>query len=514
MAKKLSKLAHIRFASLILLLVIASLQCCSTFVVSKPAGAPEINVLSVEKSASTIVFAGYLREGLLQIPLYGYIKEGEARAYVPGKIYGLAKRVRVFGNIAIVTGYIYSFRTKNMAILVSLMLLNGTRPPLNLVVSSCDNTFGSDALIDGDSLVVVGYTYCTLNETTGAVIHQVAGYRVRTRKAGESDVAILRFSLKNLSLVDFRLIGSQSFDDIPTLILRRGDAYYVIGETWAYNVSQADVFVAVLDRELNMVKNFAVGGASYETPFDAAFLGSDLLITGYTTSGETGDDGFAVLLSTIGGIKKALLLSSKGNDHLQYVSLTKSGRVVISGDGEINEDRSDSLLVTLDPADLSVEKFELVRTAPGNDTLIFLSKGGELVVRGGESRLADLQDRAVYCLGTNCSDMQVFFLNDTGESNMFVKKLASWRTSYNVLRKKSLAGKLYVDLVPSTPYKIEIAKSSLSIEESVFQRRVDWRKRVMRSLERNIPLLLILPIPLGLVVAYIIARRGSRLKPR
>lgn len=507
-------LSHIlvsrRPATFTLLLIITVLLYCSVLIVSQPTGSLEINILSVEKSDSTTVFAGYLRKGLLQVPLYGYIKEGEVKAYIPGEIYGFAKKIRVFGNIAIATGNIYSFKTSNMAMLVSILFLEGNRPPINLVISSCENSFASDALVDGDNLIVVGYTYCTLNETTGTVVHQVAGYKFRSSKAGESDIAILRFDLKNLSLVDFKLIGSPSFDDIPTLVFKRGNLYYVIGETWAYNVSQADIFVAVLDQEFNIVRNFAVGGASYETPFDAVFLGDDLLITGFTTSGEMGDEGFAVLLSSIGNIKRSLLLSSKGNDHLQYISVTENGKIVISGNGEIDEDRSDSLLITLNSADWNIKKFELVRTVPDSDTLIFMSKSGELIVRIEGSRLVNLEDKVTYCLSTNCSNSQIVFLDDSKESNMFIKKIASWRTSYNILKEKSLAGKIHVDIIPSTSYNIESVKSSVSIRESTFQRQIDWRKRIIRSLEQNVPVLLILPIPIGFAIVYIIAKRGSR----
>ncbi len=495
----------------LLLIIVLLLLHHSTFITSQPSVAPKINILSVEKQNTTTVFAGYLRKGFLQIPLYGYIKEGGMKAYTTGEIYGLIKKIRVFGNVAIATGNIYSFKTKNMAMLVSILFLEENKPPINLIVSSCDNSFASDALVDGDSLIVVGYTYCTLNETTGTVVHQVAGYKFISGKSGESDIIFLKFDLKNLSLVDFKLIGSPSFDDIPTLVLKRRNLYYVIGETWAYNVSQADIFVAILDQDFNIVRNFAVGGASYETPFDAIFLDDDLLITGFTTSGEMGDEGFAVLLSKIGNIKKSILLSSKGNDHLQYVSVTENGKkVIISGNGEIDEDKSDSLLITLNSADWNIEKFELVRAIPDNDTLIFMSKDGKLIIRTGRLRLVDLADKVAYCLSTNCSDSQIVFLDDRKESNIFLKKIASWRTSYNILKEKSLAGNLHVDTMPSTPYNIKLAKSSVSIKESIFQRQIDWRKRLIRSLEQNVPILLILPIPVGFVIVYIIAKRGSR----
>ena len=360
-----------------------------------------------------------------------------------------------------------------------------------------------------------GSTDIFLSDATyhdGAIM--VAGYFAQTPR-GDLDVLVARFNLEG-RLLGLRCYGSVDYPDIAKRLIFDGENIMVLGETWAYNVSQGDVLLLKVRDDLTLVDSWSIGGAGIDSGEDVGVTrNGDYVIVGYTMGGE-GTQGFLLRVSRIGGILWLRGYLSLGETYLKRVYVDPdTGRVYIVGSGVFEEGRKDPFLLVEDEIEgwiFNESRLEIVRSEPSLDLTGDI--GGKhffLYYPGGIIAGSLKGDVAVNYQLSGPSINSTLFLDDTSELSYYSKSIYGWRLLRGVVKERPCPKIQVVETDPKVS-QVSVSTSTVKIERKAFKREFDPGLALRRILERNVPLVLLLPVFIVFLLVIYYALRGSILK--
>ncbi|MEM4443940.1 MAG: hypothetical protein QW650_00495 [Thermofilum sp.] len=450
----------------------------------------ELSVLAAIEKDGRIFFGGYLGRGYFRQPVLGVVKGGEVTLLaLPGA--GAILSVKPTPQGAVGFGFMVGEEWVPQAIAV---LLNYDNSYAAFSISANASFYGIDGIaLDEDELILTGYVYAS-------------------RYAGDSDVLSIRLSSSGL-VKTYACYGSLGYPDLPRRVLRSGSLIVLVGETWAYNVSQSDILVLVLDEGLRVKASYAVGGAGAETPEDAIVVDGDLVVVGTTTL--DGYSGFAVRVSDVGGL--VWLRSFKGFGSTFLVSVDYAGGVLKAlGMTEVEEGVKVPVLLTL--SEKYGWSFELSRVevleADNFKLMPVSARGGALFLWGNNSlfRVKDGAGKAWSMHPLNTTQLEL--LNHSQLAVSMERALHGWRSIPGIVEEKPCNVLLSVRPLEPTVTTFKWRETSLKVVAGEYKSKVELGTLVQRWLERNVPLLLLSPALVIFASLILAAFRRRRSYPK
>ena len=445
---------------------------------------PEILFANVEGEA--VVFGGFIKSGRQSFPLLGFSSGATCKAYFL-QIQGYLLNAAAHGDSFFFAGTAY---LEGLPVILLVQLRNGEEPQATVIYSDAP-LYGVDLLLINDTLYIAGYIY-------------------RYTPVVESDVIMIRYNYTSGEVKGSLVFGSAAFDDFPKRILSDGSNIVVVGDTYAYNVSQSDVLVARVKPDLTLVKGVAVGGAGRESAEDAVLMeDGSLLVVGSTIGGTGTPDAFVVRVSDIGGLTYLSAIIGYENEYAVSVFRSENSYIVVLY-GEFEEDKKLALIVdytSKDPWTMELRTVLAVNSSAGQ-VIPLRSRNTALAFKAGSYiAVLNLGGRAV-CLEENCTLLTVNLL-DFGEQapNLFTG-LYGWRPLWSVVdvREKPL---LQASTLHLQVEEIPASNTGLLMGRQKYVKQVNILKEFVKFIERNMPLLLFTPMILAAVLIIIeMSKRG------
>lgn len=430
---------------------------------------PGLSVLAAIERDGKIYFGGYLSKGYFRQPVLGVIDGRETKLLIlPG--FGVILNVKPALRGVVGFGFMLGDGWIPQAVAV---VFNDDKSYTAYLVDANVSFYGVDGVaLDGDELILAGYVYAS-------------------RYAGDSDIVAARLS-RGGSVKAQSCYGSIGYPDLPRRVLQSGGSIIIVGETWAYNVSQSDALVLMLDENLRAKASYAIGGAGAESPEDAVVVGGDLIVVGTTTL--DGYSGFAVRVSEVGGL--VWLRSFKGFGSTFLVSADYAdGLLRVLGLTDVEEGFKAPVLLTLSERygwsfELSrVEVFEV-----GNFTLTPVRfHKGTLFLRGDGS-LFMVKDKTGRAWTTApLGAIQLELLEHAQLRDSMERALYGWRSIPGIVGERPCSIFLSAKTIEPTVTTLKWREVSLMIATGEYKSKVELSDLVLRWLERNIPIILLSP---------------------
>lgn len=445
----------------------------------------ELSVIAALDREGFTYIGGYLSKGFLQQPAIGVIRGGEGTLLVfPGR--GVILRLeQVKGGVA---GFGFLERERGVPeALVVIMESNSLY--LAYTVSADVSFHGVDGIeLDDGELILVGYVYAS-------------------RYVGDADVLIAR--IKDGSVASMRCYGSVGYADIPRKVVYVRNSVVVIGETWSYNVSQGDVLMLSLDRDLRLQASYAIGGAGVDTPEDAVVVGSDIVIVGTTTL--EGYGAFVVRVSEVGGL--AWLRAFKGFGDTFAVSADYADgelRVLLFTSVEEGV-RAPVLLELREKGNWSFDLLRVNIFDSGSLSLspVNLHRGAVFLWDNGA--LYEVKNGFTKTWSTSLTgERQVKILNYSELERTIEKTLYGWRSLSGLIEEIPCNISLNMSLLEPTVIRLKMQESHSRAVLGEYARKTTLETLLLRWLERNVPLILLLPVFLIIAVIVLSTTRRKR----
>ncbi len=445
---------------------------------------PEILFLGVE--GEVVVFGGAIKSGRQSFPLLGISSGATCRTYF-FRIQGYLLNAAVHRDSFFFVGTAY---LEGLPAILLVQLRDGEEPQAT-VIHSGTPLYGVDLLLIKDTLYIAGYIY-------------------RYTPVVESDIIVVKYNYTAGRIEGSLVFGSVAFDDYPKRILSDGSDIVVVGDTYAYNVSQSDVLVARVKPDLTLVKSVAVGGAGRESAEDAVLMeDGSLLIVGSTIGGTGTPDAFVVRVSDIGGL--TYLSAIIGYENEYAVSASRSGNsYIVVLYGEFEENTKLALIVDYalkDPWTMEPRMVLAVSSSAGQ-VIPLRSRNTALAFKAGSYvAVLNLEGRAV-CLGENCTLLTVDLLDFGEQAPSLFRGLYGWRPLWSVAGARenpplqASALHLQVEEIPAS-------STGLSVSRQKYVKQVNVLKEFRKFIERNMPLLLFTPMILAAALILIeVGKRG------
>ncbi|QOJ78457.1 hypothetical protein IG193_06790 [Infirmifilum lucidum] len=384
---------------------------------------------------------------------------------------GMVVSVRASGRGAIMSGFIRG--EGGVSGLVSVFQDIGVR---SFALEGDADIYVADGILDNGSLVVAGY--------------------FSRRGSRDLDVFVARVTLEG-GIAGVKCYGSPDYPDTARRIIAGSDGYYVLGETWAYNVSQSDVLLLKLGRDLSLKDSLSVGGAGIDTGEDLAITrDGDYVFVG-ATEVEGVKLGFVTRVSSVGGLLWLRGYRTLGDTFLKRLWLDPSaGRVYVIGSGTFEEGRREPFVLVLDELwgwVFNESQLVVARTEPFLSLSGDISGGRVILFRSGGVSLVGPGDRATDYVFGPTSLNRTLVLDDTPELPYYAKAIYGWRVLKGVVSSR-VCPEISVRRIDPSVSTISIEYRELVVERKPFERRLDVGLVIRRFVERNIPVFLLLPV--------------------
>ncbi len=463
-------------------------------VASPPGNARSYSLVEGALLQNSIYAGGYAGSVLRPNPVALLVNSSRAIVYT-WNTGGMIVSVRASGKSVVMSGFVRG--ESGVSGFVSVFQDSGVR---SFVLEGDADIYVSDGVVDNGSLVVAGY--------------------FSRRSSRDLDVFVARIGLDG-GIAEVRCYGSPDYPDTAKRIVAGGDGYYVLGETWAYNVSQSDVLLLRLGRDLNLKDSLSVGGAGVDTGEDLAITrDGDYVFVG-TTEVEGVKLGFVARVSSVGGLLWLRGYRTLGDTFLKRLWLDSgTGRAYIIGSGVFEEGNREPFVLVLDELwgwVFNESKLVVIRAEPflsltgdmsGGRVMLFRSSGVSLV--GPGNRVAD------YAFGPVLLN-KTLILDDTPELPYYSRAIYGWRVLRGVVSSRACPEISARSIYPSAS-TLSVEYRELVAEVKPFERKLDVGLTLRRFVERNVPVFLLLPVlVVFLAITYstlrsmLSARRARRL---
>ncbi|MEZ0346622.1 MAG: hypothetical protein ABWK01_08740 [Infirmifilum sp.] len=459
------------------------LAACS-YITAQPQSITGISAIQFQQK---IYLGGYSGPALRPVPYVMVISSTKANFYswdTPGMLLSVREsdgNIAISGSVVTASGLSGGLVVLFMGDLLKAFLLNGTQ-----------SVYLSDGIYSRDSLVLTGYFPRSIR--------------------GDLDVFVARLGL-NGSILSMKCYGSVDYPDVAKRIIIDGTGFAVLGETWAYNVSQGDVLLLQLDDNLSLKTSMSIGGAGIDVGEDIALSpNGDYVIVG-TSEGGGGVQGFAARISRVGGLLWLRGYSTLGDTFLKNVYVDgRTGRAFILGSGVFVEDRRDYFLLVLDELGgwtYNEARLEIIRVLPSVDLSGYTSGREILLYYPGGVVVADLAENKTtnYIFG-GVQVNRTSILNDTDELSYYSKAIYGWRVLRGVVRETPCPNVTVVEFNPRVA-EIPVKASNVPLETGVFKKEFNLALALRRFLERNVPIFILLPVFVAFTLIVYYSLRGS-----
>lgn len=467
------RIAALLISAALLLLLVPSL------------GAPaKVNLLTAHFDRDYVFLGGSLKVGAYSLPFFGYVSNSTRKLYyvdAPGFVTG-------------------SYATNGSGVFVGTVFLEGAP---SILVAEVEPRGEPRVYALRSAVPLYGVDVVSLGNGTLFV----AGYVYAEATTRSSDVVVVRLSKG--TPVRVVVFGSPSFDDHPRRILYAGGYLVVVGETWAYNVSQGDVFVARLTPQLELKDDTVVGGAGIDTPEDALPLDDgSLLLVGSTVGGDGTHDGFVARVSEVGGLLYLSSITGYGEEYAVAVTRVGGAYIVVAYGG-FEEDTSGALILnyTLRGAwDLAFQGAYLVKASNSSVLPVKAPWGAREAVFKTDGEVFEVFSGREVCLSNNCSLREVVLAEYGKQVSAMLSPIYGWRTLHGVMKARATpeVEALALDYRGAL---LNASTSSLEVFIQPYARRFDPVKETIKFLERNIPILLFLPMVAAAVIVTLQIKR-------
>jgi len=358
------------------------------------------------------------------------------------------------------------------------------------VVGDAD-VYVSDGFLEGDVLVVAGYFY--------------------RRGSRDADVFVAKIGL-NGSILGAKCFGSRDYPDTARRIIAGEGGYYVVGDTWAYNVSQSDVLLLSLGMDLSLRESFSVGGASLETGEDFVLMpNGDYVVIG-TTESEGVAQGFAARVSRVGGLLWLRGYRTLGDTFLKRAWLDPTtGKVYVAGAGVFDEEQGrEPFVLVLDEVwgwSFNESGLVIVRAEPSQSLSGVISDGRVILHRSGGLTVLSLSGLAFDYAVSPPTLNGTYILDDSGELPYYARSFYGWRVLRGVVSERACPH-LTVEEVNASASTLSIETREIQASRKPFERRFNLELAVRRFVERNVPIFLLMPVAIALLAVVYFALRS------
>lgn len=437
-----------------------------------------------------LYIGGYSGTSFSPSPSFLIIFQGEGY-YYSWNSSGMILSTRKNNNIVTMSGYIKPPNTKSSG-LVAVLKNNSVR---SFLIEGSSDIYLSDGVYYNGSIIVTGYF--------------PQGGR------GDLDVFVARLGLDG-NLLGVKCYGSIDYPDVAKRLIVERDGFDVLGETWAYNVSQGDVLLLQVRDDLTLKDSWSIGGAGIDNGEDMGIASNgDYIIIGYTVGGA-GTQGFVVRMSRVGGLLWIRSYSSLGDTFLKRVYVD-GGRekIYILGSGAFEEDRRDFFLLVMSEVSgwiLNESRLEIVRAGPILDYTVDMSGYNLFIYHYGGVAVVDLnKSLAVSYEVEGIHINETSLLDDSVELPYYSKSLFGWRILRNVVSERQCPAIKVVEASPMLSI-LPVNRSSIELKRGEFKREFDLGLAIRRFLERNVPILLLIPVIIVFLLTLYYVFRNSVLR--
>jgi len=443
-------------------------------------------VLFANFESGVLVLGGFVGSGRQTFPLLGIASDSISAAYFL-KIRGYLLNSVAHGDTFFYVGTAY---VNGLPAILLVQLRMGEEPRVKVIHSDLP-LYGMDLLLINNTLYITGYFY-------------------RYTPVVESDIILIKYNYTAGRVEGSLVLGSAAFDDYPKKILSDGNSIIVVGDTYAYNVSQSDVLIARVKPDLKLVWDVAVGGAGREFVEDAVLMeDGSLLIVGSTVGGTGTPDAFVVKVSDIGGLTYLSAAIGYGSEYAASVLKLKDSYVAALY-GSFEEDRSLTLLVNYtsrDPWTLGLRAVLAVNSSAGH-VVPLRSRGTAITVKVGDCiAVLNPQERAV-CLRERAEPLAVNLLDFGEQALKLFQGLYGWKPLWSVMRVRESPSLRASDMQLQVE-EMPLSEAELQIGKQRYISRVNPVREAIKFIEKNMPLLLFIPmIAAATLLAFEIRRRG------
>ncbi|MCC6058730.1 MAG: hypothetical protein LM563_00570 [Thermofilum sp.] len=442
------------------------------------------NVLFASVEDGVLLFSGSARSGRLDFPLLGFSSGALSKAYIL-RVRGYLLSAAAHGESFFFVGTAY---LDGLPAVLLVQLPSGGRPRVTVIYSEAP-LYGVDLLPVNDTLYIAGYIY-------------------RYTPVVESDVIIVKYNYVTGRVEGSLAFGSVAFDDHPKRVLAGGNSILVIGDTYAYNVSQSDVLIAKVTPDLKLVESVAVGGAGRESAEDAAPMkNGSILVVGTTVGGTGTPDAFIVRVSDIGGLTYLSAAVGYENEYAAAVFKAENSYVVALY-GRFEEDASFTLLVNYtlkDPWTLEPSTALIVNSSAGQVTPLRSRNTATAVKIGSCIAVLNPQEKAA-CLGEGATPLTVDLLDFKEQAPRILTGLYGWRPLWSVVKARECPSLQASDLQLQVE-EIPISSVKLIINRQKYIKQIDPVREVIKFIERNMPLLLFTPMLAAAILVILETRK-------
>jgi hypothetical protein len=483
LAKSSSKMEKLYSPLLLLILITTLLLIQSSQPQPSEQLTPEIFFSNFENG--TLLFGGIIKDWGESLPLFGAASDTEREAYfLENKGYVLNAAMHRERFFFIGTAYVDGLPA------VLLIQIHRQEKPRLIVIYSDAPLFGVDLLAVNDTLYIAGYIY-------------------RYSPVWESDVILIKYNYVAGKIEDSAVLGSVAFDDYPKRILSDGKNIIVVGDTYAYNVSQSDILIAKLKPDLTLISNMAVGGAGRESLEDALLMDDgSLLLVGSTVGGDGTHDAFIARVSEIGGLLYLTAVTGYGSEYAISASKIKYSYIVLLY-GEFEEEKTCTLLLnyTLETYWGAVPQSMLIVDSSAGATAPLKTHNTGLIIKT-DNLIAELYpEEKALCIVKSCPPLNVTLLDFKKYAANLFSTLYGWRPVYSIAKTREKP-KLYAMELMQPVFKVSLSTVSMSVTNQPYVRKLDLVKEATRFIRRNMPLLLFAPmIAAAMLLAYELKKR-------
>ncbi len=450
----------------------------------------KIRFLSINTNKEVILASGYLSIGRKKIPIVAVIKDKQMTIYQFNLPY-----TAYIESSKMINGYIYSIGTIYVPGSTSYdILFIKFKPPDKIAWIKTYGGYhydsGSDFIqVDNNTFILVGNTYSY-------------------SKLGDADILLIKTTAQGKILKNI-VIGVNAYDDTVRKIKRTNDKNYILlGETWSYNVSMSDVFLVKINNNLDVLWSYSYGSSSYEEAIDLIEHNEIFWIIGVSRSFILGgNDGF--LLRTDKNGQKLSIMGLGSNDDDGLLALGEyNNTIFLLGYIRLREDKQDAFLA-LTNINGKVEKMYLLthenfvslnnfkndsptlvgEISDSNDTLFLVNFSGTKMPKS-------------FAYYSKKNDDQIGLLDIKNYRNLIT--LGDWYQRKQSLTKRKVT--LLTWTTNGTVTHFVIPEKIGVIKSGEYVKKVNWIKKIQKTLENNVPLV-IMSIPfIALIIAAIILK--------
>ena len=482
---------HTYIAIFLLTVLIIQVYISSINISSVSSPKKIIKFLSIESFNDTIIASGYITVNKRKNPIIILTKKKIATVYqfsLPYTAY--FKRSKIIG------GYIYSIGTIYVPNSLSYdILFVKFKPPDKIIWVK---TYGSERYDSGSDFILS-------SNNTFILIGDTYSYS----KLGDADILIMKTDEEGKILKSI-VIGTEAYDDTARKIKKLKDNnFMLLGETWSYNVSMSDVFLVKINNNLNILWANSYGGPSYEEAIDLEEIRNEMWIVGVSRSFVLGgNDGFVLRLDKDGNMLSILGIGSNDDDGLLTIGYENS-TVYLLGYIHLRENEQDPLIAFMNAQNGEIVNMYLLEhegyetlTAFSKDPHLFIGKmsiGNDTIFAIKYSNNAPI-NKFVYYSTLQVKQIGILKIKNFKEYITF----GDWKKRKQALIKKPVSPVEWNTEGNITYF--DIPRKTSIIQTGEYVKKINWIKEIGKTLENNVPLL-IMSIPfIALLLAAIILK--------